>query len=261
MTAIGTTNSARSPDVRSAIAQAAARTGVDFDYLVSQARIESSLNPDAKARTSSAAGLFQFTRQTWLQVVKDHGSDHGLAWAADAITRTGKGLSVSNPAMQAAIERLRYDPALSSAMAAEFAADNRDQLEAGLGRSAEPVDLYLAHFLGSAGALTFLKASADDPNAAAAPLLPAAAAANHAIFYDASGAARSLGEIRSNFTAKLQNGGLVPGAQSASISTLRTSTLSPERAPLRMAEIKPMPRTLSLEFAAQTYQRMFGDAA
>jgi len=43
--------------VRSAIAKAAQRTGVDFDYLLAQARIESSLNPNAKARTSSAAGL------------------------------------------------------------------------------------------------------------------------------------------------------------------------------------------------------------
>ena len=33
-------------------------------------------------------------------------------------------------------------------MAAEFAADNKDYLEGRLGKSAAPVDLYLAHFLG-----------------------------------------------------------------------------------------------------------------
>ena len=41
-------------EVKAAISRAASRTGVDFNYLVAQARIESGLNPQAKARTSSA---------------------------------------------------------------------------------------------------------------------------------------------------------------------------------------------------------------
>ena len=53
------------------------RSGVDFDYLLQTAMRESSLNPTAKAQTSSATGLFQFLESTWLQVMKDE--DHNLA--------------------------------------------------------------------------------------------------------------------------------------------------------------------------------------
>ncbi len=71
--------------VGSAIQRAAARTNVDFGYLFNQAKVESGLDPDAKARTSSATGLFQFIDQTWLGTVKKHGAAHGLDWAANAI--------------------------------------------------------------------------------------------------------------------------------------------------------------------------------
>lgn len=65
--------------VTGAIQLASAKTGVDFDYLVKQARVESSMNPNAKARTSSATGLYQFIEQTWLRMVKNHGAEHGYA--------------------------------------------------------------------------------------------------------------------------------------------------------------------------------------
>ena len=72
-------------DVRGAIARASQSTGVDFDYLLAQARLESGLNPDAKARTSSATGLYQFIDSTWLRTMDRHGSKYGYAWAGDAI--------------------------------------------------------------------------------------------------------------------------------------------------------------------------------
>jgi hypothetical protein len=46
--------------VTTAIATASRRTGVDFNYLLSQARVESSMNPNARASTSSASGLYRF---------------------------------------------------------------------------------------------------------------------------------------------------------------------------------------------------------
>jgi hypothetical protein len=54
------------PDMITALHQAATITGSDFDYLLSTATRESSLKPQAKASTSSAAGLFQFVGQAWL---------------------------------------------------------------------------------------------------------------------------------------------------------------------------------------------------
>ncbi len=253
---------ATEPRIRAAIAQAANTAGVDFGYLYNQARIESSLDPQAKARTSSAAGLFQFTKQTWLQVVKAHGSDHGAGWAANAIEQSGSGLTVVDPQQRAAIDNLRYDPEFASAMAAEFASDNRVHLEAQLGRSTEPTDLYLAHFLGSAGAINFLSAHDADPDAAAAPLFPAAAAANRAIFYGPGGQPRSLSEIRTNFACQLEGMPLPPRGGAGSVprwtQTQHSVAASSERAPMQMASIEPIPQRLSLDFAARAYQRLSG---
>ena len=64
--------------VQAAIGRAAQATGTDFDYLLAQARLESGLDPAAKARTSSAAGLFQFVDATWLDTLDRHGAAHGL---------------------------------------------------------------------------------------------------------------------------------------------------------------------------------------
>ena len=44
----------RTSEVHSTVANAAARSGVDFGYLLNQAKIESSLDPNAQASTSSA---------------------------------------------------------------------------------------------------------------------------------------------------------------------------------------------------------------
>ena len=187
-----------------AIAQSAKRTGVDFDYLMGQARIESGMNPNAKASTSSATGLYQFISQSWLAVVDQHGAQHGLDWASNAIQRDSRGrYNVADPATRRAILDLRKNPEAAAAMAGEFAADNRDYLEQRQGRQMAPVDLYLAHFLGAGGANKFLSAHASDPDAAAAPLFGKAAGANRNIFYASNGRARSFDEIRNRFAAKL----------------------------------------------------------
>ena len=215
--------------VGGAIARAAASTGVDFSYLYHQAKIESSLNPNAKARTSSATGLFQFIDQTWLGTVKQHGEQHGLGWAASRIQRTGGGrYHVADPAARRAILDLRKDPDAASAMAAEFAADNRQYLESRLDRPVEGVDLYLAHFLGAAGASRFLRSHDANPDAAAASILPAAARSNRAVFYNRDGSARSFADVRARFAAKLGGeGGPLPGAAPAidSSATVRMAAL------------------------------------
>ena len=71
--------------VEAAIRRAASATGVDFDFLMKTARRESAFNPNAKAPTSSASGLFQFIEQTWLGTVKKFGHKHGYGQYADLI--------------------------------------------------------------------------------------------------------------------------------------------------------------------------------
>ena len=193
--------------VQHAIAQASRRTGVDFGYLLGQAQVESSMDPSARARTSSATGLYQFLDQSWLAIVNDHGAKYGMGWAADAIQRTGSGrYQVSDPQLRQQILDLRNHPETASIMAAELASDNRDYLEQRIGRRAEAVDLYLAHFLGAGGAAKFLTSP---QTMAGADLFPAAARANANIFYDRQGNARSLADIRANFARKLAEGGAI----------------------------------------------------
>ena len=131
---IGSTGAA---SVRTAIARAAEKTGVDFRYLLAQAKLESSLDPTARAGTSSAAGLYQFTNDTWLRTLDRHGAAHGLDWAGEAI----EGGRVFDPQLRSQVMALRMNPDASALMAAELAQDNRAELSGALGRepdSAEP---------------------------------------------------------------------------------------------------------------------------
>jgi hypothetical protein len=186
-------------DVRASIARAAQATGIDFDYLLAQARLESSLDPAARAGTSSAAGLYQFTGGTWLQTLDRHGADHGFDRADSAI----QGGRVHDPVMRAEIMALRLDPDAAALMAGELASDNRTVLAATLGRDPDAAELYMAHFLGSAGASRFLAALAADPGQSAAALLPRAAAANRGIFFDGNGAPRSAGGVMALMRGKM----------------------------------------------------------
>ena len=212
--------------VRSAIANASASTGIDFDYLLGQAQLESGLNPAARAGTSSATGLYQFIDQSWLGVVKQHGSEYGLGWASNAISRSGGRWVVSDPAMKSAILNLRKNPQVAAAMAAESASDNKGAIEGSLGRGATGTDLYMAHFLGLGGAKSFLQTMQTNPGASGAAMFPAAARANRSIFYDAGGNARSLGEIYQRFAAKLDKGAAAVGATSLASDALDGSGAS-----------------------------------
>ena len=195
---------ARAPgDIRSAIQQASASTGVPFSYLVAQAEQESGFKADARASTSSAAGLYQFTEQTWLRMVREHGDKHGVADLARALGESG---GRPDAGTKAQILALRDDPKLSAAMAAEYARGNHTQLAQSLGREIGATDLYLAHFLGAGGATRFLGALRTEPGRAASELLPEAAAANRGVFYAADGRARSVDEIYDRFAAKFDPG-------------------------------------------------------
>jgi hypothetical protein len=209
--------------VQNAIASASASTGVDFQYLYKQAGIESGYNANAQASTSSASGLYQFTNQTWLGVLKAHGAEHGLSWAANAITRDANGhYSVSDDTTKQEILALRQSPETSAAMAGEYASDNKDILQAKLGRETNSTDLYMAHFLGPAGATRFLKAKDADPDQAAASVMPAAARANKWVFYDKAGNPRSLADVYARFAARFDQA--APAATGSSTVRMASKT-------------------------------------
>jgi hypothetical protein len=216
-TGIGTTGSTATGSIQSAIAFASQKTGVDFHYLMGQAQLESGMRANAHSGASSASGLYQFIEQSWLKVVKQHGAEHGLDWAANAISTNGSGrMTVSDPATRRAILDLRNDPQTASLMAAEHASDNKAAIESALGRDATSTDLYMAHFLGLGGARSFLKTMAQNPGATGAAMFPTAAHANRSVFYTSSGQPRSLAQIYARFTDKLGQGDIaIPPLQLA----------------------------------------------
>jgi hypothetical protein len=187
--------------VADAISIASRATGVDFRYLLETASRESSLNPNAKSGSSSAAGLYQFLDQTWLATVKRHGPEHGLGVEAGLIQQDQSGrMSVIDPAQRQAILALRKDPQVCALMAGELTRDSRAALEGTLGRPVDNGELYLAHFLGPREAARLIGESAARPDAAAATSFPEAARANRAVFYDAAGAERTLAEVKGLLT-------------------------------------------------------------
>ncbi|SDE79624.1 transglycosylase SLT domain-containing protein [Rhodospira trueperi] len=183
-------------DVLVGIRDASRRTGVDFTYMLAKAHQESGFRPDAANARGTARGLFQFTRDTWFEMVHRYGPGHGLGDVAAAIQVDSRGrFTVADPAVEARVLALRDDPRVSALMAAEYAGSNKAILRQALGRSPSATEIYLAHFLGPTGAVTFLDAAARAPHTPAERVLPEAAAANPGLFR-VNGRPRTLEEVR-----------------------------------------------------------------
>lgn len=211
------------PDVVNAIRQASSQTGVDFAYLLEKAATESSFDPAAQARTSSARGLYQFVDRTWLDTMDRHGAKHGYRNVAAAIERDAHGNPyVADPQAREYILGLRDDPRVSALMAAEFARDNEHSLEQSLGREVGKAELYMAHFLGAGGAAKFLSEMETNASADACAVVPAAARANAAVFYDGN-KALSLEEVYARFEGKF---GEATAARTAAIFAAPEPTLA-----------------------------------
>ncbi|WP_417672334.1 transglycosylase SLT domain-containing protein [Roseibium sp.] len=192
--------------IEQAFQSASTSTGTSFDYLVKTAQRESSFNPAAKARTSSATGLFQFIESTWLETMKEAGPRHGLEKYSDQIQRTRSGkYRVADPDMRREILDLRKDPEISSLMAGALTQKNATHLRRKLGRDPSEGELYMAHFLGAGGANRLIRASEDNANVRADKLFPAQARANKAIFYHRNGSARTTAEVYDVITSKHNN--------------------------------------------------------
>ena len=138
-------------------------------YMATTAMLESGGNANARAKTSSAGGMFQFLDGTWKQLTKEMGKNYSL--------------------------EDKFDPRKAAEVMAYFTQKNKKQLEKSTGKPASNTDLYMAHFLGAGGASKFLNAMGRNPNALAADMDPKAARANKSIYYNESGKPRTLREV------------------------------------------------------------------
>lgn len=237
--------------VTSAIRAASTSTGMSFDYLLKTAIRESALDPKAKASTSSARGLFQFIDSTWMQMVKEDGEKYGLGHYARDIEKVGDNYIVRDPVRRAEILKLRENPEAASYMAGAFASRNSAELQSALGRQPTSGELYIAHFLGAAGAKKFLLANAANPRTSAAQLFPEAAAANRSIFYNPNGGAKSTMEVYAGLTARHDRAppptpdavtavaALPPPASAAKFATVVTPDRAAERLTVAQFDFAP----------------------
>lgn len=186
--------------VTAAIRLGSLRTGIEFPYLMELAAVESSFNPRAQANTTSAAGLFQFKEDTWLEAIRRHGGDYGLGRYARVIEfvedEAGRRVpQIRDPALRQEVLDLRFNPGLSALLAAEKVRDGKQRLAGKLAREPARADLYLTHFFGMTGALSFLEALAKEPDRIAGEIFPGPASRNRNIFQRRNSTLRSVAEV------------------------------------------------------------------
>ena len=196
--------------VLSAIRHARDIVGADVAYLMAVAARESRFDPAVRARQTTAAGLYQFTEDTWLRVVKLFGARHGLEdYARRIVVDKDGAIAMRDAKSRAALLQLRDDPRLSALMAAELGRDNKLRLERILGRTVSPAETYLAHLLGIVPAARIIVTARSAPQTSAAGLLPTAARTNPGMFAP-DGRAASAGAIVATIKAYFDR--LMPGA-------------------------------------------------
>jgi hypothetical protein len=237
----------------STIRKVADTQNADFRYLLNQAKLESGLNPAARASTSSAAGLFQFTSGTWMNVVMRHGDKVGLASEAESL----RSKMISN-AERAQILNKRQEPYLATALAAHLAADNAQHLAAAGHKSIGPTELYMAHFLGASGANTFLNGLRDKPLEPAAKALPAAAAANTSVFFN-NRTPLSYLDIYNRFAQKFADAAATSAAAAPAIKEGAAAVM--EQAGALEARLKEVAANVLAASAQQRQQQAASDGA
>ncbi len=196
-----------------AIAFAHEKLNSDFGYQMELAYVESSFRSHAKARRSSAYGLYQYTTDTWLLGLSQFGHKYDLGFYSDQIKfreqkipdsdKTKLKPYVSNPIAFQNIMNLRKDPYLSALITVEFsqthdkATASWDVYQEGNHRA----DKYLVHFFGMKDSLLFAHELKQRPTRKAADVFPKLAEANPRIFYHKR-KARSFAEIYSHLQGK-----------------------------------------------------------
>lgn len=167
---------------------------------------------DAEGRTaSSALGLFQFTKGTWLGIMR--------SGAAERAGIDIKGKSEDE------ILQMRADPRVSTMMAAALAEQNSKILTPVLQRKPTDSELYFAHVFGAEGAVAMIRAAAD-PSKRGDEVLPEAAASNRALFYSRDGKALTAQQVLDNMTTRFST---TPTAAQAHAAQVRRDMAASHR--------------------------------
>lgn len=183
-------------------------SSANSDYLSIVAQLESSGNPNARARTSSASGLYQVTDDTWNNAVSQMGKD----WTLE---------DKNDPNKQREVVEYLYN-------------QQKTALTQALQREPTDQEMYIAHFLGQSDAIKFLQANQNNSSQSAQELLPAAAGSNPVIFSEGSTVEdvyNTLNEKYNRVARRLEystNQNLAYASGSRSISSTPNTDITPD---------------------------------
>lgn len=149
-------------DVYQAICRSSIKYDIPLEYMLAMAAKESNFDPNAKAKTSSATGLYQFIKRTWEEMWKDSKVKP----------------SPTNP----------YDNADAGARYAKLIQDKLNTNDFG--------KLYLGHFLGITGAKKLLDILDKDPDTLVNLVVgEAQLKANKSVFHHSDGSYKTVKEV------------------------------------------------------------------
>jgi hypothetical protein len=193
--------------ILAAIRLGSMRTGIDFSFLMELAAAESSFDPTRIAHSTGAAGLYQFKDGTWLESVKKYGKKYGIGRYASQVENyvddAGKARpSIDDPVTYRHVLNLRHNPRIAALLAGEYVKNNMKRLSSSLDHKPGYTELYLTHFFGTSGAISFLKVLDEDPDRIAGEVFPDAAKTNRSIFRTARSRPRTVTEIYKMFERK-----------------------------------------------------------
>lgn len=162
------------PTLKPVFKQVAEEYSVSYDLLSKMAYIESKFDPNAKASTSSARGLFQILNSTelWLKEICD-------------------------------IEGDIFDPLTNTRLGACYIQHNTKYYKRKLGTEPSFTDLYILHFLGGYTGIKFIKLTKSKGSEIASKHFPKQAKANIGIFYKKGNTPRTLFEVMELFEYKV----------------------------------------------------------
>jgi hypothetical protein len=159
--------------IASVLQEASAATGAPLGIMQRIAYAESGFDPNAKAKGSSASGLFQFIKDTWDTMLGRKGKKYGLS-------------PDTSP----------FDARANALMGGESIQENIKSIQSSvLAPPPNAADVYAAHFMGADGAKQLFREIKKNPNTIAADVFPKAAKANRPIFYDEKGTPRTVRQI------------------------------------------------------------------
>lgn len=145
------------------------------NYITKLEKTESSGNPEAKAKTSSALGLHQFTSTTWMEMVNKLNLPYNLSD--------------------------RKDPEKSRKVVEAFTEKNVEKAQEDLGRPPNMVEAYMYHFVGRS-APKLLQAPPEAP--ATAYVTPTQAKANKSVFFHKGGKPKTVGEVLARYEERFK---------------------------------------------------------